>query len=365
MVKYIICGDVHGDLNLLMYPILHWLKRGGGEDTKLVFLGDYVDRGHSNVYIYEILKVLIKQNNVILLRGNHESYEYGTYDNYSGYGFIGSFMYSKFHELPLKTFHYENGILFSHSPLSRPLKSMSLSSMDLTFTSDVINDRMTYKNIHGHDHKCSSILELNDFMTGDLKMISLDTDSSYGFRTHSTMNSLVYFIEFDFKNKTFEIFNDNIVVGSDRDFNSKSFDVIKKTLGFNDLSYDESYQHFITSMWGDAAEDGLLKRIKDIYKYNTRNRKRNSIYFDDVPLEFYHQLNLLKDVNDGSPYEVYQKILKSSHRALIGGGDGRGNVNRVMYMILLIIVIVIITVVSIYSVIYRMTTTSTKSDVNI
>ncbi|MCW4019354.1 MAG: serine/threonine protein phosphatase [Candidatus Bathyarchaeota archaeon] len=75
--KIIIIGDLHGDLKSLV-KILNqsrFLERvANGENIRLVFLGDYGDRGDSSPEVYHIileLKTTLPQY-VILLRGNHE-----------------------------------------------------------------------------------------------------------------------------------------------------------------------------------------------------------------------------------------------------------------------------------------------------
>lgn len=72
-----VVGDLHGDLESLV----HVLGDSGfveeasqGEDSYLVFLGDYGDRGFSSPEVYYIilkLKELFPEN-VVLMRGNHE-----------------------------------------------------------------------------------------------------------------------------------------------------------------------------------------------------------------------------------------------------------------------------------------------------
>lgn len=76
-------GDIHGQ-----FPdVLRLLELGGSiENTKYVFLGDYVDRGrHSVETIQLLLCYKVKYpNQIILQRGNHENFEinrsYGFYD---------------------------------------------------------------------------------------------------------------------------------------------------------------------------------------------------------------------------------------------------------------------------------------------
>jgi len=65
-----VIGDIHGDL----YALLNILESTGLEDTTLLFLGDYGDRGFYSVEVYSLLLYLKARypDNVIMLRGNHE-----------------------------------------------------------------------------------------------------------------------------------------------------------------------------------------------------------------------------------------------------------------------------------------------------
>ena len=73
----IIVGDVHGDLESLIYILKNskFMKKAGeGEDILLIFLGDYGDRGfHSPEVYYVVLKLKeLFPERVMLMRGNHE-----------------------------------------------------------------------------------------------------------------------------------------------------------------------------------------------------------------------------------------------------------------------------------------------------
>jgi protein phosphatase len=70
--KIIFVGDTHGDLEASQKVIKDYLKEG----NKIVFLGDYVDRGP---FSKENLDFLLDQrkkypNQIYLLQGNHEAY---------------------------------------------------------------------------------------------------------------------------------------------------------------------------------------------------------------------------------------------------------------------------------------------------
>ncbi len=75
--KALVIGDLHGDIESLC-QILHGseaLKRlGNSDDTFLIFLGDYGDRGQHSIEVYYVvlkLKALFPHR-VVLMRGNHE-----------------------------------------------------------------------------------------------------------------------------------------------------------------------------------------------------------------------------------------------------------------------------------------------------
>ena len=78
--RLLIASDIHGDFKSLSLVIDEFLK--DPNNTKLLFLGDYVDRGNYSVevlYTLALLKICYPDR-VFLLRGNHESTD-GTYDN--------------------------------------------------------------------------------------------------------------------------------------------------------------------------------------------------------------------------------------------------------------------------------------------
>ncbi len=76
--KAIFVGDTHGDsistTNIIKQTQFVERMNAGEKDLRLVFLGDYVDRGSNDVKNLEMVLELKKNfpKNVILLRGNHE-----------------------------------------------------------------------------------------------------------------------------------------------------------------------------------------------------------------------------------------------------------------------------------------------------
>ena len=76
-----IVGDIHGQY----YDLLKILEVGGNpEQTKYIFLGDYVDRGSFSIEVW-VLLIALKINfpeSIIMLRGNHESRQMTSFFNF-------------------------------------------------------------------------------------------------------------------------------------------------------------------------------------------------------------------------------------------------------------------------------------------
>lgn len=71
----VVVGDIHGNLESLVRCLLFFKNRSKKDPrTKILFLGDYVDRGKNSVECLETILELKLHNpyNVFILRGNHE-----------------------------------------------------------------------------------------------------------------------------------------------------------------------------------------------------------------------------------------------------------------------------------------------------
>jgi serine/threonine protein phosphatase 1 len=65
-------GDVHGRLDLVR-AALHAIRRhAAGLESRIVFLGDYVDRGPDSRGVIELLMGLQQAGEIVCLKGNHE-----------------------------------------------------------------------------------------------------------------------------------------------------------------------------------------------------------------------------------------------------------------------------------------------------
>lgn len=74
-MKTIVIGDIHGCYNELK-NLIYKLEESGEynkDEDKLIFLGDYLDRGMNSRLVVQFIRDLQKDNdNVIALMGNHE-----------------------------------------------------------------------------------------------------------------------------------------------------------------------------------------------------------------------------------------------------------------------------------------------------
>ena len=71
-----ICGDIHGQFYDLISMLRKLKDKGHNKDnTKMLFLGDYVDRGNYGPEVSALLFCMKIKNptKITMLRGNHES----------------------------------------------------------------------------------------------------------------------------------------------------------------------------------------------------------------------------------------------------------------------------------------------------
>ena len=69
----VVIGDIHGELEKLK-ALLGYCREYLGADVRLIFVGDYVNRGPNSSEVVQLLRDLQDRNDhVICLRGNHEA----------------------------------------------------------------------------------------------------------------------------------------------------------------------------------------------------------------------------------------------------------------------------------------------------
>jgi serine/threonine protein phosphatase 1 len=68
-------GDIHGRLDFLMDLLSQIITHANGRSCKLVFLGDYIDRGPDSAGVLALVRRFQQQwpESVICLKGNHEA----------------------------------------------------------------------------------------------------------------------------------------------------------------------------------------------------------------------------------------------------------------------------------------------------
>ena len=353
----IVVGDIHGDLNQFMIPLMEYLKNEN-KYRKLIYLGDYIDRGESNLYVYAIIKFIKSlsyyNDKIIFLKGNHECYDTTVRCFYNGIGntnkydnmFITSFVYGLIHEIDFDIVYYDTklNILFSHSPISRPLAealAMNITKHDEeenvknTFTDDKENSKMEYKNIHGHDHTMSNIKTFDNFFNNECKMISIDCDASYGiqlvnnFLVNKTNKkkivSHVKYLIISGDGKQYKLIEHNIEFYNNEvmNYNLLKFEQLKQELKntneymnkkiiglkFSDLM-NEFNQEFYYQFHTKPTKENIIELIRKNYNKGITSKEGAFVYFNDVPVDIYNSFGLFKDEpNNDTGKLFFDKIL--------------------------------------------------------
>lgn len=69
---FYLIGDIHGYFNKLS-ALFEKIKKHITDNDTIIFLGDYIDRGHQSFEVIDFLIDLQQKYNTICLKGNHES----------------------------------------------------------------------------------------------------------------------------------------------------------------------------------------------------------------------------------------------------------------------------------------------------
>ena len=394
MTKIIVVGDVHGDLNQLMYPLVEFL-RNEDKYRKLIFLGDYIDRGESNLYIYGIIKFMMSlnryTNKIVFLRGNHECYRETVLDWFGEDNkkrFNSTFVFDSINKEVFDIVHYDQDlkIVFSHSPLSRPLEQvLAMNTMktniqkciENTFTDDKESTKMEYRNIHGHTHQMSMKSRIDGFVKGENKMISIDGDASYGITLVNNIANLYvqkkklisrvrYLILDDDKCDVIEheiMFNDY-----ERNYNVFKFDMLKEQLkkcnnymmnqivGFK---FSDMLSIWVKEFRKVFRTEPNKNNIRELIKKGFENKSKGSgvvIYFNDTPADVFNSFGLFKDEEYNEMGKLFMMIIdkldlyKPNYLVGLSGGKNEsfqvGNESRFKLVLLIVMMIVVVVLVA-------------------
>lgn len=132
--RYYCFPDVHGQANLLK-KALDFVYRENPDGGKIIFLGDYIDRGYDHKTVLETVMYPPEKWEFICLKGNHEDMFLQSYDKRSEffdmnvlleyYTGPGLMYYDTVHKnfpkeivewmRSLKLFHFEGNNVFAHA----------------------------------------------------------------------------------------------------------------------------------------------------------------------------------------------------------------------------------------------------------
>ena len=351
----IVVGDIHGDLNQLLYPLFYFCEH---KDTcrKLIYLGDYIDRGESNCYIYEIVRFMMKNINnkdIIFLRGNHESYKTAVRDYINSsrdIRCVTTFVFDGFKTLSMDIVHYDKplGILFSHSPISISLDEalkyndtkddMNANAIN-TYTNQQEHPDMEYRNIHGHIHVRSGVEKIQEFVFGKRKMISIDCDASYGVRLverysnlnntnikRTVLNSKVCFLIIGSNNFTLQ--EHTIQYNTSEDLNTKPFEELRNMFmdkcsclcersKVDKLNLNSSKSLLKSAFDNKPMTVDTVKNMYELKYVKTIDGAKTVVYLHDVPLELWQSIGLLSQYKYEPTGWIYWKYIIQDEKKAI------------------------------------------------
>jgi serine/threonine protein phosphatase 1 len=85
MTHTIVISDLHGMSNLLDKAMNLIDETTSIEVSKIVFTGDYIDRGHDSAGVVTRVRTLVEDGRAIALKGNHEEFMYTAFDSNGEY----------------------------------------------------------------------------------------------------------------------------------------------------------------------------------------------------------------------------------------------------------------------------------------
>ena len=194
-MKNFVIGDIHGNY-LKLVEILKKTNPKLHED-KIIFLGDYIDRGGDSYKVIQLLKGLQEKygkDHVILLRGNHEQMAIENINNKyvgssNGYdATVKDFIHNGeqienylefFKSLPL--YHEDEHFIYVHAGIKPGISIQNQKEFDLLWIREDFFRSSTIFNkpiIFGHTPTCNIINSWDPFIRKD--RIGIDTGLIFG-----------------------------------------------------------------------------------------------------------------------------------------------------------------------------------------
>lgn len=190
-------GDIHGSLDKLRALFARCEAHAAGRPTKLVFLGDYIDRGPESSGVIDFLLTLQKRHgdDVITLMGNHEDMALSVIDGHSpatgwlvqggaetldSYGAVQPNTILRAHVdwmRNLRLTHDDGRRLFVHAGVNPGVPLDAQESGDLLWIREpFLSDRRDYGRliVHGHTPLETGLPEVHD------NRLNLDTAAVFG-----------------------------------------------------------------------------------------------------------------------------------------------------------------------------------------
>lgn len=84
MTHTIVISDIHG-MSSLLDKALEKIESSGLEVSKVVFTGDYIDRGPDSAGVVKRVRTLVESGKAVALKGNHEAMMAEAFDEEEGY----------------------------------------------------------------------------------------------------------------------------------------------------------------------------------------------------------------------------------------------------------------------------------------
>ena len=224
-MKTIVIGDTHGCFNELknLFLDLEANEEYNKNTDKIIFLGDYIDRGKDSRLVIDFIRKLQEENkNVIALMGNHEdmllNYYKGIEETWTWNGYEPTLnSYKGFNEqfkddvqwmktLPL--YHEDEHFIYVHAGVDvrKPLEEQSKNTL-LWIREDFIYNEKAYDKrvIFGHTPTFFLNKEYKPVLT-EANNIDIDTGCVYG----GALTALI--IEDDKIKKFYQYKSDNKLV---------------------------------------------------------------------------------------------------------------------------------------------------------